>query len=157
MKKNLKNRIQKKSKKDERALQKKLARTERMAAQTPKVKEEVDAPKVPKQKPIFNSKGNMVFSKFDFSEIGTKRKPMKTEKDPKKILYQLEEKKKKVKELEEAGEKDKAQELKEKDAWKSVLAKASGEKVKIKFEFENSFLKGILEPLINSFLQFFFT
>ncbi|XP_001604974.2 surfeit locus protein 6 homolog isoform X1 [Nasonia vitripennis] len=133
LKKGLKNRIQKKTKREERLMQKKLARTERMAAEangTQKVKEEGDAPKAPKQKPIFNSKGNMVFSKFDFSEIGTKKKTLKAEKDPKKLLKQLEEKKRKVQELEEAGEKEKAQEIKEKDAWKSALAKATGEKVK---------------------------
>lgn len=131
LKKNIKNKITKKNKKEERLLQKKLARTERASAEMHKVKEEVDVPKIPKQKPIFNSQGNMVFSKFDFSEIGTKKKVQKTEKDPKKILHQLEEKKKKVKELEEVGEKEKAQEIKDKDAWKSVLAKASGEKVSL--------------------------
>lgn len=130
LKKNLKNKISKKVKREQRLMQKKLARTERASAETQKVKEDVDVPKIPKQKPIFNSQGNMVFSKFDFSEIGTKKKVQKIEKDPKKILHQLEEKKKKVKELEEVGEKDKAQEIKEKEAWKSVLAKASGEKVK---------------------------
>lgn len=130
VRKSLKNRMQKKTKKEERLMQKKHARVETMAAdKTPKIKEETDVPKVPKQKPIFNSKGNMVFSKFDFAEIGTKKKLEKTEKDPRKILKQLEEKKNKVKELEELGEKEKAVEIKEKDAWKTVLAKASGEKV----------------------------
>lgn len=132
VKKGLKNRITKKAKREERLMQKKLVRTQRMAAESPKIKEDPEAPKAPKQKPIFNSQGNMVFSKFDFSEIGTKKKQTKTEKDPKKILQQLEEKKKKIKELEAAGEKEKAQEIKEKEVWKAALAKATGEKVSIK-------------------------
>lgn len=131
VRKGLKNRITKKAKKEERLLQKKLARTQRMAAEAPKIKEETDAPKAPKQKPIFNSKGNMVFSKFDFSEIGTKKKPSKVEKDPKKILQQLKDNKRKVKELEDAGETEKAGEIKQKHVWQTVLAKATGEKVNI--------------------------
>ncbi|XP_058799166.1 surfeit locus protein 6 homolog [Phymastichus coffea] len=133
VKKGLKNRMSKKSKKEGRLMKKKLVRTERVATESSKIKNDPDAlelPKAPKQKPIFNSQGNMVFSKFDFSEIGTKKKLTKIEKDPKKILLQLEEKKKKIKELEEAGEKEKAEEYKEKEAWKAALAKAVGEKVK---------------------------
>lgn len=129
LKKGIKNRMTKKAKKEERLMKKKLARIERQATEVTKVKEEGDVPKVPKQKPIFNSQGNMVFSKFDFSEIGAKKRPLKTEKDPKKILKDLEAKKVKVKELEEAGETDKAREMKEKEAWRSALAKATGEKV----------------------------
>lgn len=87
-------------------------------------------PKITKpQKPIFNSQGHMVFSKFDFSNIGAKKKPNKIEKDPKKLLDQITEKEKKVNELVQAGEKEKALDIKEKDAWKAALAKASGEKV----------------------------
>lgn len=133
LKKGLKNRIKKKSKKEERLMQKKLVRTGQIAAGTSKVKEENgEAPKVvkvPKPKPVFNSQGHMVFSKFDFSQVGTKRKS-KTEKDPKKILKQMEHKKQKVQELVESGDKEKAEEIKQKEAWKSVLAKASGEKVR---------------------------
>ena len=131
MKKGLKNKIKKKSKKEERKMQKKLVRTGQMAAGVSKIKEENgEACKVPKQKPIFNSEGHMVFSKFDFSNIGTKKKSKGT-KDPKKILEQIEQKKQKVKELVQSGEKEKAIEIKEKEAWKSVLAKAGGEKVQI--------------------------
>lgn len=71
----------------------------------------------------------MVFSKFDFSEIGAKKKLPKTEKDPKKILLQLKEKKEKLKAIEQKGEVEKVQLIKEKEAWKTALAKASGEKV----------------------------
>lgn len=134
-------------------MQKKLARTERASAEMQKIKD-VDVPKIPKQKPIFNSQGNMVFSKFDFSEIGTKKKVQKMEKDPKKILQQIEEKKKKVKELEEVGENEKAQVIKEKDAWRTVLAKASGEKVRClkTFFFNEYFILSrvvILKLIIN--------
>ena len=112
---------------------KKMIRTEQRAAGITHVKSEsgAEAPKVPRAKPVFNSEGNMVFSKFDFSEIGTKKKPPKSEKDPKKALQIIQQKKEKLKALEEAGEKEKAQEMKEKDAWKAVLAKAGGEKVSI--------------------------
>ena len=130
LKKSLKTRIKKKSKREERLLQKKLARTEQNAASSSKIKtDNEEIPKVPKPKPVFNSEGKMVFSKFDFSEIGIKKKLPKNENDPRKILQQLQQKKEKLKQLEEFGEKEKAEDIKEKDAWKSALAKASGEKV----------------------------
>lgn len=129
LKKNLKNRIKKISKREEHAKQKKAVKIEQTASSLSKIKkEDGEVPKIPRPKPIFNSEGKMVFSKFDFSEIGTKKKPPK--KDTKKILLELKQKKEKLKEMEQSGEIEKAQELKEKDAWKSALAKASGEKVK---------------------------
>ncbi|XP_051159306.1 surfeit locus protein 6 homolog [Leptopilina boulardi] len=130
LKKGLKSRIKKKSKKEERIMQKKLARTEKIAAASSKAKEEcVEASKIPKQKPIFNSEGHMVFSKFDFSQVGTKRK-LNNEKNSKKILQKIELKKQKVKELVENGEVEKADEIKKKEAWNAVLAKAKGEKLR---------------------------
>ena len=90
-------------------------------------KEDNEIPKIPKPKPVFNSEGKMVFSKFDFSEIGTKKKPPK--KDTKKILLELKQKKEKLKAMENLGQKEKVEEIKEKDAWKAVLEKSSGEKV----------------------------
>ncbi|XP_011506195.1 PREDICTED: surfeit locus protein 6 homolog [Ceratosolen solmsi marchali] len=130
IKKGLKNRIQKKTKREERLMKKKKIKIEETSVEDIKIKEESDVPKIPKQKPIFNSKGNMVFSKFDFSEIGTKKSPLKTEKNPKKILQKLQEKKEEIKQLEKAGNKELALEIKETDIWKSALAKATGEKVK---------------------------
>lgn len=127
-------------------MQKKLIRTEqKKVSGAVKIKtEEVDgAPKQSRAKPVFNSEGHMVFSKFDFSEIGTKKKQQKALKDPKKALQALKDKKEKIKSLVEAGETEKAQELKEKDAWKNVLAKAGGEKVILvilKFIFQFFFL-----------------
>lgn len=130
LKKNLKNRIKKKTKREERILQQKLARMEQNAADCNKIKvENGEVLKIPKPKPVFNSQGKMVFSKFDFSEIGVKKKLPKSENNPKKILQQLEEKKEKLKYLEESGDKEKAEEIKEKDAWKAALARANGEKV----------------------------
>lgn len=130
LKKNLKNRMKKMSKREERLIQKKLVKTEQNAAGLSKIKkEDGEIPKIPRPKPIFNSEGKMVFSKFDFSEIGTKKKPPKNGADPKKMLLQLKQKREKLNVMEESGEVEKVQEIKEKEAWKSVLAKASGEKV----------------------------
>ncbi|XP_017882505.1 surfeit locus protein 6 homolog isoform X2 [Ceratina calcarata] len=129
LKKTLKTKIKKITKKKERSMQRKLMKVEQNSTVVPKIKkEDSDIPKIPRPKPVFNSEGKMVFSKFDFSEIGTKRKPPK--KDVKKILVELKQKKEKLKELEQLGEKEKAQQIKEKNAWKSVLAKAGGEKVR---------------------------
>ncbi|XP_012540627.2 surfeit locus protein 6 homolog [Monomorium pharaonis] len=131
LKKTLKNRIKKKTKKEEHLLQKKLARIEQNTVGGIKIKtESEEVPKVPKAKPVFNSEGKMVFSKFDFSEIGVKKKLPKSQNDPKKILQQLQQKKEKLKQLEDLGDKEKAEDIREKDAWKSALAKASGEKIK---------------------------
>ncbi|XP_054007181.1 surfeit locus protein 6 homolog [Hylaeus anthracinus] len=131
LKKNLKNKMKKMSKREERLLRKKLIKIEQNATGLSKIKkEDGEMPKIPRPKPIFNSEGKMVFSKFDFSEIGTKKKPPKSEKDPKKVLLQLKQKKEKLKIMEQSGEKEKVEEIKEKEAWKSVLAKASGNKVK---------------------------
>lgn len=136
LKKNLKNRIKKSTKKEQRLLQQKLARIEQNAAGDSKIKiDNEEVPKVPKPKPVFNSEGKMVFSKFDFSEIGVKKKLPKNQNDPKKMLQQLQQKKEKLKQLENLGDKEKVEDIKEKDAWKSALAKASGEKVCIYFDF----------------------
>ncbi|XP_012253831.2 surfeit locus protein 6 homolog [Athalia rosae] len=131
MRKGLKNRLKKKSKKEQRLMQKKLAKTELAAAGGTKAKHENgEMPKFTKPKPIFNSEGKMVFSKFDFSAIGAKKVQPKEDKDPKKLLLKLEKQKQKINDLEQAGKKDVADELKEKQAWKTVLAKASGEKIR---------------------------
>lgn len=131
LKKTLKNRLKKKTKKEERLLQRKLARVEQNKAGGSKIKtEDEEIPKVSKPKPVFNSEGKMVFSKFDFSEIGVKKKLPKSQNDPKKMLQQLQQKKEKLKQLEDLGDKEQAEHIREKDAWKSALAKASGEKIK---------------------------
>lgn len=131
LKKKVKNKLKKKSKKEERSMQKKLERTERLAGnhfvKKEEEAEENGGPRIPKPKPVFNSQGHMVFSKFDFSDIGKKRN--KPTNDPKRALEEITKQKERLKKLEESGEREKADELREKDAWKSVLAKSSGEKV----------------------------
>lgn len=130
------------SKREERVMQRKALKTEQNAIGGSKIKnEDGEVLKMPRPKPIFNSEGKMVFSKFDFSEIGTKKKPPKNIKDSKKILLQLKQRKEELKELEQSGETEKAQELKEKHAWNTVLAKASGEKVNKEIYISLCYLK----------------
>lgn len=130
LKKGLKNKLKKATKREDYLRKKKLIKTEQDAAGLTTIKkEDGEVHKIPRPKPVFNSEGKMVFSKFDFSEIGAKKKLPKTEKDPKKILLQLKEKKEKLKAIEQKGEVEKVQLIKEKEAWKTALAKASGEKV----------------------------
>ncbi|XP_057340445.1 surfeit locus protein 6 homolog [Microplitis mediator] len=82
-------------------------------------------------KPVFNSEGHMIFSKFDFSEIGTKKQPKKSmgSKDPKKRLEELKNKKLKLKQLKAEGNTKKAKLLEQKESWRAILAKASGQKI----------------------------
>jgi hypothetical protein len=122
-KKSLKSRMKKKTKQDERNAQQKLIRAEKA------MKTEVNGTQVKIAKPVFNSEGKMVFSKFDFTNLGTK-KEKKQEKDPKKLLERLKKQKEELDELKESGEIEKVVEIKEKTAWKNALAKAQGEKVK---------------------------
>ncbi|KAK0159662.1 hypothetical protein PV327_010755 [Microctonus hyperodae] len=132
LKKGLKNRIKKKTKREVRLMQKKNIKKDGEEGDDliSSIKKNDELPKVSRAKPVFNSEGNMVFSKFDFSDIGTKKKSTKAEKDPKKILQQLKDKKEELKTLVDSGDKEKAQEIQQKEMWKNVLAKASGIKVK---------------------------
>lgn len=128
-KKSLKNRMKKKSKQEERTAKQKIVRAEKLS-QKQKAKEENGVTtEVKPSKPVFNSEGKMVFSKFDFSGLG-KSKNKKKEKDPKIILQNLQKQKEKLEQLEAVGDKDKAAKIKEKSAWKNAIAKAQGEKVK---------------------------
>lgn len=161
LKKNLKNRIKKKTRKEERMLQKKLVNMEKNGYDSSNIKtENGEVLKIPKPKPVFNSQGKMVFSKFDFSEIGVQKKLPKGENNPKKILQQLQEKKEKLKQLEESGDREKVEEIKEKDAWKAALAKASGEKVCLDLNIaavllkELFFLCHIYQNILIPFLYF---
>lgn len=122
LQKGVKNRMRKKSRQDEKNAKQKLIRAAKL--------EETDVnPESSESKPTFNSDNKIVFSKIDFSNVG-KKKNKKTEKDPKKILKNLERENEKMNKLEAEGNKDKAIELKEKQAWKNALSKAQGEKVK---------------------------
>lgn len=127
LKKGLKNKVIKKQKKDERKGRKNLNRTK-----TDYGSEFGNRPKP--LKPIYNSEGKMVFSKFDFSESGYKNEVMekkgRDERDPHKMLKKIEKQNEKLKELEVTGEIGKLTEIREKIAWNRALSKSEGVKVK---------------------------
>lgn len=85
-------------------------------------------------KPIFNSEGNLVFSKFDFlgetSTITGKEPAKKETSNKKQILEKLEKQKTLIQKLEEKGDTEKAAQIKEETAWNNVLKKAEGVKIK---------------------------
>jgi hypothetical protein len=127
LKKNLKNRVLKKQKKEERKGRKNLLRTGQDYG--------TQFDNKPKPlKPIYNSEGRMVFSKFDFSESGFKsevlEKKRRGERDPHKMLKKIEKRNEKLKELEMKGEMEKVTEIREKIAWNKALNKCEGIKVK---------------------------
>lgn len=127
LKKGLKNRVLKRQKKDERRGRKNLIKTE------PDYSTQFENKPKP-LKPIYNSEGKMVFSKFDFSESGFKsdvlEKKGREERDPYKILKKIEKRNEKLKELEMKGEVEKLTEIREKVAWNKALNKSEGVKVK---------------------------
>ncbi|CAH1971360.1 unnamed protein product [Acanthoscelides obtectus] len=127
-KKKLKNQLKKKTKKSERHANHKLSRAAKLSSVLEKSTEMESDTKKP-DKPVYNKDEKLVFSKFDFAEIGKKKK-VKKEKDPKKILENLEKQNEKINKLKESGEIEKAIEIKEKNAWKNALAKAEGQKIK---------------------------
>ncbi|XP_045127938.1 surfeit locus protein 6 homolog [Portunus trituberculatus] len=85
------------------------------------------------QKPIYNQKGELVFSKFDFSNSinlsGDVDTTMKS-KDLKQILSQTLKEKEKMKHLEKKGDKEAAINIADQRAWSAALQKAEGKKVK---------------------------
>ncbi|KAE8751291.1 hypothetical protein FOCC_FOCC001862 [Frankliniella occidentalis] len=137
-KKNLKSKLKKAEKKrkkaDERNLKHKQLKLEKQAAkQTSKNGTVENAPDQKPSKPVFNSEGKMVFSKFDFSEIGSQKEEKKKKKelkDPRKILEKLKEKKETLKKLKDEGQEAKVLEIKQKEAWSNALKKAEGVKIK---------------------------
>ncbi|XP_072936238.1 surfeit locus protein 6 homolog [Epargyreus clarus] len=138
---NLKNKLVKKSLSSK--LNKKLKKRDRLNAYKTRVKgpiDEVDGVEDIKEKvkekanvtlakPIFNTEGKLVFSKFDFAKVGKDKKP-KEHKDPKKILENIKQQEQKFQELAESGDTDKVKEMKQKILWKNTLQKAEGQKVK---------------------------
>ncbi|XP_005182989.1 surfeit locus protein 6 homolog [Musca domestica] len=80
-------------------------------------------PVVPK--PVFNEEGKIVFSKFDFAQ-----KKKKSHKNPREILREIKATDKKINELKESGEVEKALEMKNELAWKKAFDKVEGKKVK---------------------------
>ncbi|XP_023016901.2 surfeit locus protein 6 homolog [Leptinotarsa decemlineata] len=131
-KKGLKNRMKKKNNQNERNAKEKLKRaaklTEKAEVKVEEAQPEEDSKKVA-NKPVFNKEDKIVFSKFDFENVG-KHKKTKQEKDPKKLLKKLKERDEEIQKLKESGEVEKAVEIKEKTSWKNALAKAEGQKVK---------------------------
>ncbi|XP_036341330.1 surfeit locus protein 6 homolog [Rhagoletis pomonella] len=80
-------------------------------------------------KPVFNEEGKIVFSKFDFaSHPGAKVK--KSHQNPREILKKIKQTDKKINELKEKGEVEKAAEIKSEIAWKKAFDKIEGKKVK---------------------------
>jgi len=110
------------------------------------VKTETPEPAVQKKlpKPIFNSEGRMVFSKFDFGELtasATSSTLKKTTNDPKAALHKIKKVKDKVKSLQEKGDKEKAKSIEEKKAWEGALQRAEGLKVKDSVELLTKTIK----------------
>lgn len=99
------------------------------------VKTEIPEPVVQSRppRPIYNSEGRMVFSKFDFGELTTPdtSSMKKTNLDPKAALHKIKKVKEKVKELEAKGDAEKAKAILEKKAWEGALQRAEGIKVNI--------------------------
>ena len=86
---------------------------------------------ISKAKPVYNSDGKMVYSKFD---LGTKSALNGTQnnkkKDPKSTLQSIQKQKDKLKKLEEKGETEIAKNMEESSAWTKALDKTEGVKVK---------------------------
>lgn len=83
------------------------------------------------KKPIYNQNGQLVFSKFDFSNssVMSEDSDMKS-KDLKQILSQALKEKEKMKHLEKKGENEAAVSIADQTAWSAALQKAEGKKVK---------------------------
>lgn len=99
---------------------------------TETVKTEVPEPTVTSRppKPIFNSEGRMVFSKFDFGELTTPSPILKKiTLDPKAAMIKIKKTKEKVKFLEAKGDIEKARSIEEQQAWEGALLRAEGVKV----------------------------
>lgn len=82
------------------------------------------------EKPVFNSQDKMVFTKFDFSSLGSEKENSKKSETPKKLLKKIAEQNEKVHKLEAGDKMDQAKLLKEKSTWQTALKKIRGVKVK---------------------------
>lgn len=95
-----------------------------------------DVKNIPKMnpKPLFNTEGKIVFSKFDFAaHPGAKVKSSKKEKgltNPREALKDIKKLNDKMQELTNKGEEEKVIELTTDIAWKKAFDKISGKKVK---------------------------
>ncbi|XP_025204526.1 surfeit locus protein 6 homolog [Melanaphis sacchari] len=77
-----------------------------------------------------NSKAKLVFNRINFLGEQTEITAPPTSTNAKVALDEIKTKQQMYNELEKSGESDKAKELKQRDAWNNVLAKAEGVKVK---------------------------
>ena len=81
---------------------------------------------LPKAKPVYNNEGQMVYSKFDF----TNDKKSKKKIDPKAALTNIQKQKQKIKRIEEKGDTETVKEMQETSTWSKALDKTEGAKVK---------------------------
>lgn len=83
------------------------------------------------QKPVFNKDGNLLYSKFDFSENGQEdaKKGEYAGKQTKALLKKAEKKREKLEKLKEEDP-EKAEFVAEKERWKKAIQKSEGLKVK---------------------------
>jgi len=114
---------------EEKRLKSKLAK---MAAASTPPTSSIPTNGISKAKPVYNSDGKMVYSKFD---LGTKSTLNGTtqnskKKDPKSTLQSIQKQKDKLKRLEEKGETEIAKNMEESSAWTKALDKTEGVKVK---------------------------
>eukprot|EP00095_Tigriopus_kingsejongensis_P002035 maker-scaffold556_size137522-snap-gene-0.29 protein:Tk02035 transcript:maker-scaffold556_size137522-snap-gene-0.29-mRNA-1 annotation:"surfeit locus protein 6 homolog" len=87
-------------------------------------------------KPVYNSEGQVVYSKFDFTE---QPQPQKAKvlgpggvksSDPKVALQKIKKHKEKLKSLKQAGKSEEVQQITETTAWQTAQDKAEGAKIK---------------------------
>ena len=93
-------------------------------------------------KPVFNKEGQMVFSKFDFTDSNKKEKH-KNEfrgKDYKRLLEKVEKRNEKINKV-KSNDEAKGKVLEDKFKWKAAMDKAEGEKVKDNLELLKKALK----------------
>jgi len=82
---------------------------------------------LPKAKPVYNNEGQMVYSKFDFTND---KKANKKKIDPKAALTNIQKQKQKIKKIEAKGDTETVKEMQETSTWSKALEKTEGAKVK---------------------------
>ncbi|XP_063234747.1 surfeit locus protein 6 homolog [Bacillus rossius redtenbacheri] len=138
LKKGLKHKITKQKRKQAYKMKKNLLRPER-PAMTASAEPERKAMPV---KPVFNSEGKMVFSRFDFT--GSEKRSKETQ-NPQLLLDKMQKQREKLQRLEGVGRTELVAQIKEKEAWKKALRRAQGEKVKDDVELLKKSVRRIKE------------
>lgn len=118
-------------------LQNKIKRKKKIHEKTKGEKKKLNNDNVEKliEKPskvngVAKNKAKLVFNRINFLGEETAIAPAPTNTNAKLALDEIKTKQQMYEELEKSGETTKAKELKERDAWNNVLAKAEGVKVK---------------------------